>query len=175
MSRIISLSLMATFLCVSLWPSTKAVAKLPAKSKAHHTSKLTAPMNVRVELSGPAPTQTGDEYNLVGIVVSGKAVKSVKLQWELGNVASLVAGALSQTVDLEPGKEIRTQIKVKALQLGATQVRLNATVGPSEARLSSSGRVRNPPLTIMTDSTSGKKKDVPVPTPSEEKKPKMLQ
>lgn len=178
MSRVVSLVLVASFLAVSLWPSHKAAAKLTNKLRPNHTSKLTAPMNVRVELVGPKPTQTGDTYDLVGIVSSGKALKGVRLQWELGAVATLVAGALSQTIDLEPGKEVRMQIQVRAMQLGSQQVRLTASMGSSEAHLSSSGRLR-PPKVEITESSAGKKQDaaLPIPgSPSEsKKKPKSFQ
>lgn len=141
MSRALSLGLIALALVAYHSSFAKTTKTRPAR--VNHTSKLTAPMNIEVEMVGPPPQQAGDVYDLKGTVRSKIAAKGVKLEWQLGSFAEIVAGEKSQTVDLEAGQEIHMQIKVKALSLGSQQVKLQASSAVKDARMSAFGRVKD--------------------------------
>jgi hypothetical protein len=100
-----------------------------------HTEKAHGPIDVKLELEGSAPANTGDTFVLRGVIHTDRDIRNVHFKWSIPSGVKIVNGA--QTGDISQllvGSPVAVELTLQKISGRNEQIHLHAEVNEPRAR-----------------------------------------
>ena len=106
-----------------------------------HTEKLHGPVEVSIDLIGPAPAAAGDVFVLKGVVSSAQRLDNVEYRWAVPASVELVNGQQKGVIEhLDAQRAVDFELTLRARDGGNAQVHLLANARSRGARFAESAQ-----------------------------------
>jgi hypothetical protein len=92
-----------------------------------HTTKVSGPVEVSIQLIGDRPEQIGDVYMVEGTIQSRKNISPLTIEWKLHPGVELLSGSLREEINYLANQKATFRLTLRALKAGGQRLQLRAS------------------------------------------------